>query len=240
MPINIYPTEEKLIGALADYIIASANQSIEKNNRFSFVVSGGNSPQKLYALLASPALKKKVAWERVDFFFGDERYVPKTDPDSNYRMVKQVLFDPLHIDASHIFSIDTTKDPQVAAKEYTDVITHYFSGYTCRFDFVLLGLGDNAHTASLFPATVVLEDRLPAVSSVYLSDKKLFRITMNAPLLNLASRITFLVYGEAKSTAVYNVLKGESDAEQFPAQLISPKNGELKWFMDKAAALKLI
>lgn len=239
MGVNIYPSEEKLFTALANYFVLIVETSLTDNNRFSFVLSGGNSPRKLYELLASPAFATRVPWERVDFFFGDERYVPLTDRESNYKMVNQSLFEPLQIKPSQIYGIDTGKNPAESAEGYAETISQYFSSYTSHFDFVLLGLGDNAHTASLFPSTPVLKDSVPSVASVFLADQHAFRITMNAPMLNLASHIVFLVYGASKADAVCQVLKAPRDPDHFPAQLISPRNGNLQWFMDTAAASKI-
>ena len=239
MQVNIFPNEEALIFALANYIVESASQSIAKNKKFSLVLSGGNSPKKLYGLLASDPFRNKIQWEYVYFFFGDERYVPSTDPESNYGMVKTVFFDPLHIHPSHIFPVDTNLNTQAAAQQYAEQIGNYFAGENWRFDLVLLGLGDNAHTASLFPSTQVLLDTIPSVSSVFLKDKSVFRITMNVPLLNQAHYIVFLVYGESKAEAVHHVLEDAYNADYFPAQLIAPQHGELTWFLDAEAASKL-
>ena len=224
---------------MANYVVESAQQSIAKNKKFSIVLSGGNSPKKLYGLLASDQFRDKIEWEYVYFFFGDERYVPSNDPESNYGMVKKVFFDPLHIQQSHIFPVDTKLNTHAAAQQYAELVSNYFAGQDWRFDLVLLGLGDNAHTASLFPSTQVLLDTIPFVSSVFLEDKSVFRITMNAPLLNQAHRIVFLVYGESKAMAVQHVLEDVYNADHFPAQLIAPQNGELQWFLDTDAASKL-
>ncbi|MEO7529750.1 MAG: 6-phosphogluconolactonase [Sediminibacterium sp.] len=239
MQLNIFHNEEELIVALANYVVESAKQSIARNKKFSIVLSGGNSPKKLYALLASDLFREKIQWEHVYFFFGDERYVPSTDPESNYGMAKTVLFDPLHIQPSHIFPVDTKLNPQAAAQQYAEQISNYFAAEDWRFELVLLGLGDNAHTASLFPSTPVLLETVASVSSVFLEDKSVYRITMNAPLLNQAHRIAFLVYGESKAIAVQHVLEDAYNADLFPAQLIAPQSGELVWFLDTEAASKL-
>lgn len=239
MQINIFQNEDELIFALANYVVGSAKQSIAKNKKFSIVLSGGNSPKKLYGLLASDQFREKIQWEYVYFFFGDERYVPSTAPESNYGMVKTVFFDPLHIQQSHIFPVDTKLNTHAAAQQYAELISNYFAGEDWRFDLVLLGLGDNAHTASLFPSTPVLLDTIPFVSSVFLADKSVFRITMNAPLLNQAHHIVFLVYGESKAMAVQHVMEDAYNADHFPAQLIAPQYGELTWFLDTEAASKL-
>lgn len=154
-------------------------------------------------------------------------------------MVKKALFDPLRIAETQIFPVDTSVEPEVAAQKYSEVIKDFFKGKEIHFNLVLLGLGDDAHTASLFPGTPVLRDDKPSVQEVYLQDKKVYRITLNAPLINQARHIAFLVYGEGKAEAVHHVIEDTKDIDNFPAQLIKPFDGELQWFLDSAAASNL-
>lgn len=238
MKLNIFDTEAEVLEKLAEYFTTASLQSITVNKRFTVALSGGSSPKKLYELL-STAYRDKIDWSKVHFFFGDERYVPHTDPDSNYLMAKKALFDPLAIPETHIFAVDTSVEPDAAAHKYAEVIKDFFNGGEIRFDLVLLGLGDNSHTASLFPNTHVLYDKEPSVKEVFLEDQKVYRITLNAPLINQACRIAFLVYGKGKAEAVHHVIEDKQDMNNFPAQLIKPEKGELQWFLDKAAASKL-
>lgn len=240
MNMHIFKTSDEVITNLAAFLVEAARLSIINRGKFSIALSGGVSPQKLYELLSSAAFRGQVEWDKVYFFFGDERYVPKTDPASNYLMVKKALFKPLNIHPSHIFSVDTKLDPREAAEQYTKVISDYFGDEEWRFDLVLLGLGDNCHTASLFPYTPVLHDTLPSVAAVYLEDQGVYRITMNAPLINQAHQVAFLVYGEGKARAVQHVIEDERNTDHFPAQLIAPQHkAALQWFLDAAAASKL-
>ncbi len=238
MKLNIFKTPEEVLKKLAEYFISVAQQSISAHGRFSVALSGGSSPKKLYELLASEN-RDKIDWNKVYFFFGDERYVPKTHPDSNYLMVQKALFDPLVISETHIFPVNTSVDPEIAAQKYSEVVKDFFKGEEMHFDLVLLGLGDNSHTASLFPDTPVLQDEVPSVKEVYLEDQQVYRITLNAPLINLAHHIAFLVYGAGKAVAVHHVIEDKHDINNFPAQLIKPHNGELQWFVDRAAASNL-
>jgi 6-phosphogluconolactonase len=238
MKLNIFDTENEVLDALAAHFVKIADEAISSKGKFSVALSGGNSPKKLYELLAS-SYRDKVAWEKVYFFFGDERYVPQTDPESNYLMVKKALFDPLHISSSNIFPVDTSLNPKEAAQRYEDEIEAFFYEDELSFDLILLGLGDNSHTASLFPFTPVLHDRTPGVKAVFLQDQQVYRITLNAPLINEAQHIAFLVYGEGKAIAVHHVLEDDEDIEEFPAQLIEPIVGEVEWFLDSAAASML-
>lgn len=239
MKINIFKTEAEVLDGLAKYFVAIANEAIDKYGQFSVALSGGNSPKKLYGLLSSPVYKNMVQWSKVYFFFGDERYVPLTDVESNYGMAKKALFEPLQVNAANIFAVDTLLPPAIAAAQYAATLHSYFAGGDMKFDLILLGLGDNAHTASLFPFTTVLQDESVSVKAVFLTDLKKYRITFTAPLINQANNIAFLVYGQGKAAAVKNVIENEPDIENFPAQLIAPANGTLQWFMDEEAASSL-
>lgn len=238
MELNIFNTESEVLDALAEHFVKLAKEAIAAQGKFSVALSGGSSPKKLYELLAS-SYADEVEWEKVYFFFGDERNVPHTDPESNYLMAKKALFAPLAISPDHIFPVDTTLDPKDAAAKYEEEIVEFFDEEELSFDLVLLGLGDNSHTASLFPFTPVLHDRIPGVKEVFLQDKQVYRITLNAPLINEAKHIAFLVYGEGKAIAVHHVLEDDEDIEDFPAQLIDPIVGEIQWFLDVPAAAML-
>lgn len=236
MKINVFNNEDEVLNGLANYFVETAASSIANHGQFSVALSGGNSPKKLYELLASPSFKNRIEWNKVHFFFGDERFVPQTDPQSNYLMAKKALLEPLDLSYKQIFPVDTSVSPEDAAKKYTIDINHYFAGVDVCFDLVLLGLGDNSHTASLFPHTPVLNDKTASVKEVFLDDQQVYRITMTAPLINQAHHIAYLVYGKGKAEAVHHVIEDENDVENYPAQLIKPQNGDLQWFLDTDAA----
>jgi 6-phosphogluconolactonase len=238
LKLNIFKEPEDVIEGLAEYFVAIAQQSIASGQRFSVALSGGSSPKKLYEKLAS-VYKDKLDWTKVYFFFGDERYVAQTDANSNYLMAKNALFQPLSIAQTQIFAVDTSAEPDVAAQKYYQVIKGFFNGQENSFDLVLLGLGDNSHTASLFPDTDVLDDTEPSVKEVFLNDQKVYRITLNAPLINQARHTAFLVYGKEKAEAVHHVIEDQKDIKHFPAQLIKPVNEELQWFLDESAASRI-
>ena len=234
--ISIFKTIEELTTAVADHFVTIARNSISSRGEFNVVLSGGSSPKRLYEMLASPDYNHKVEWDKVHFFFGDERYVPANDPENNALMVKKAMFDPINISSSNIFAIDTSLSPDEAAKKYISTITDHFKDQQTRFDLILLGLGDNSHTASLFPFTLVLSDKSASVKAVFLEDQNVYRITMTAPLINQARHIAFLVYGKAKAEAVRHVLEDELNERKYPAQLIHPEKGDLQWYLDEAAA----
>jgi len=238
MRLNIFNNSDEAIKAVAAYFIKLAQQAISENGQFNVSLSGGSSPKKLYELLASTNLKEQIDWTKVYFFFGDERYVPHDHADSNYLMSHNALFAPLNINEKQIFKVDTELDPASAALDYQRCICNHFNDEPV-FDLVLLGLGDDAHTASLFPHTSLLWIDEEFVKEVYLEDKAVYRISMTAPLINKAKNIAFLTFGAGKADAIKFVLEADKDIDNYPAQLINPSNGDLQWFIDEAAAAKL-
>ena len=165
--------------------------------------------------------------------------MPQDHKDSNYLMAKKALFEPLLISPANVYAVDTTFEPAEAAAKYWTLISTFFDEDEPNFDLILLGLGDNSHTASLFPHTPVLHDTKPGVKEVWLEDQQVWRITLNAPLINEGRYIAFLVYGEGKAIAVHHVLEDDEDIEEYPAQLIDSIAGETLWFLDEAAAADL-
>ena len=235
MAIHVFPSGDEAIQALARFFIDHAQNAIAERGRFNVSLSGGNSPKKLYELLATE-YTRAIDWSKACFFFGDERYVPLDHPDSNALMAKKALFDPLQIDPAQVYAVDTALEPAKAASAYIEAIAAHFKTDPIRFDLTLLGLGDDAHTASLFPHTPVLKEKEATVRSVFLTDKNVYRITMTAPLINQSRQIAFLTYGSSKATAVNRILKGEKNIETYPVQLIDPAHGDISWFMDESAA----
>lgn len=237
MTFNVFENKEEAITVLARYFVQLAKEAIAENGLFTVALAGGLTPQRLHLALSSPPFREEVDWKRVYFFFGDERYVPCTDKESNYRMANETLFHPLGIPPHHIFKINTTLSPQEAAEDYQLSLEKFFNSKEIRFDLILLGMGDNAHTASLFPYSDILHDAVPAVKAVELFEQKTWRITFNAPLINNAARIAFLVIGSGKAEAVKHVLNDDPEGiviDLYPAQLI--RNERVAWFTDKDAA----
>jgi 6-phosphogluconolactonase len=237
--ISVFKEEAGVLVALANFIVSQAKDAVARNGRFNIALSGGSSPKKLYELLATDTYRDKIEWEKVFFFFGDERYVPLYHKDSNYLMAVHALFDPLNIHQDHVFAVNTVLPPVDAAHEYEERIRHHFGNNKCRFDLILLGLGDNSHTASLFPYTKVLHEQKALVKEIFVDEVNMYRITFTAPLINDAHHIAFLVYGAGKAEAVHHILEDERNIEAYPAQLIKPVDGTLHWFLDKGAAAKI-
>lgn len=237
--LKIFKTPEAVLTALADFIVEKSKEAISKNGKFNVALSGGSSPKKLYELLASDLYKTKIEWSNVFFFFGDERYVPLYHRDSNYLMTVHALFEPLSISNDNIFSVNTSLPPAEAAKDYEQRILDHFLELPARFDLILLGLGDNSHTASLFPHTNVLHEKKALVKEIFVDEVNMYRITFTAPLINSAHNIAFLVYGAGKAVAVHHILRDAKDIELYPAQLIHPISGNLYWFLDDEAAARI-
>lgn len=239
--LKIFLEVEDLLNALAEHICEVAAEAIEARGEFTFVLSGGSAPPKLHALLASAAFRHKIDWSKTYFFFGDERFVPEGDPQRNSLMAEKTLFKPLKIRKSQIFTIDASLSPVASANSYWQQITQHFKGKPVAFDLNLLGLGTNAHTASLFPHTKVLTETEATVKSIFVEEVGMERITMTAPLINQSRQIVFLVFGEEKKEAVYNVLENEAGTPaDYPARLISTDAQKVQWYVDEAAASLLI
>jgi len=238
--LKIYNKSDDLINALAEAVRDASKEAIDARGQFNFVLSGGGSPRKLYELLSSETFKNQIEWDKTWFFFGDERFVPEGDAQRNSLMAKQTLFEPLNIPEARIFKVDTSDSPEAAAQSYSETIAAHFQKMPIVFDFVLLGLGDDAHTASLFPNTDVLKATGATFKSVFVKEVDMYRITMTAPLINQAREIAFLVFGESKSEAVHQVLKDKTgSATQYPARLISTNENKVVWYLDTAAASRL-
>ena len=237
--LKIFNKVDDLIKALAENICEIAKLAIQDRGEFNFVLSGGSSPKKLYELLASESFKNKIDWDKTYFFFGDERFVPENDSQRNSVMVKEALFQPLNIKKENIFEVDTTNSPEKSAEKYWNSIVKHFNGKPIEFDFILFGLGDNSHTASLFPNTSVLKETDSTIKSLFVEEVAMNRITMTASLINQAKNIAFLVFGAGKAEAVFHILKDKTgSANEFPARLIKSA-GKVVWFLDHSAAEKL-
>jgi len=236
MSVLIYNSAEELFTDLSEDIIKIGSQAISERGRFDFVLTGGNSPKKLYELLAT-SYKERLDWSKVFFFFGDERNVTPNHESYNGLMAKRAILDPLNIAEDHIFYVNTNLEPEQAAQAYNDAILSHFEGTELSFDLILLGMGDDAHTASLFPETTILTNTEVAVSAVYVDKLSTYRISFTAPLINKAKNIAFLVFGAAKADAIKHVLgQEEKNTTLYPSQLIKPINGNLTWFLDDDAA----
>jgi 6-phosphogluconolactonase len=237
--IEIYPDLESLSRAAAALLVTQANRAVAARGRFSVALAGGTTPRRTYELLAAPPLVDQAPWDRVHVFWGDERCVPLDDPRSNARLAKAAWLDRVPIPGDQIHPLDCPRDPAAAARQYEAQLREFFAGQPPRLDLVLLGLGDDGHTASLFPGTPALKARRRWTAAVSLAEQDRCRVTLTAPLINQAAVVAFLVAGKSKAGVLREVLHGPRDPARLPAQLIRPQNGELLWLADLAAAAQL-
>ena len=239
MKPDISQSVEELSRKVADWIVQYIMGVLARQDRFTISLSGGNTPRQLFRLLASAEYRNKIAWEKMHVFWGDERYVPANDDRNNAKMAFEELLDHVPIDRNHIHAMSTVLSPEESALAYEKTLREYFGETGNSFDLVLLGLGDDAHTLSLFPGYAIVHEKNRWVYAFYLSKQDMYRISLTAPIVNRASMVLFLVTGADKAVAVDRVLYGEHDPDLYPAQMIQPYNGECKWFLDKAAATEL-
>ncbi|MEJ2635826.1 MAG: 6-phosphogluconolactonase [Calditrichia bacterium] len=236
MRIQVYSDREEMSRAAADFFVQTAKEAVEAHGRFIVALSGGSTPKETYRILAQAPFKQQVPWEKTYIFWGDERCVPWDDPRSNAHMTYDTLLKYVTVPSKHIFRMQCALSPKEAASQYEAVLHQLFDGDQPRFDLIFLGLGENGHTASLFPNSEVLTEKSRLVSEVYLPELEMYRITFTAYLINQAANVAFLVSGKKKSEILPKVIEGPRKPEELPAQLIEPLEGEIYWFIDQAAA----
>jgi 6-phosphogluconolactonase len=223
----------------AEEIAHFAGEAVCTHGEFTLCLSGGSTPAATYEMLGSK-FHFSIDWKEVQFFWGDERCVPPEDAASNYAMTLRMLLSKLTLKPSQVHRIPGEKSPEEAAGAYEDELRNHFGlgeGEFPRFDLVLLGLGENSHTASLFPGSPAIHESERLALAVEVDDPtQRHRVTVTPPVINNATRVMFLVAGKAKAQAVWNILKGPRDVDKFPAQVIAPEHGEIVWLLDKAAA----
>lgn len=202
--------------------------------KFSVALSGGSTPQALYQLLAAEPFRSQVDWTKVHIYFGDERCVPPDHPDSNYRMARLAMLDALPIARDNIHRMKGEDPPHAAAIEYGKLLKDKFGDGGC--DLTLLGMGDDGHTASLFPGTVALDETEHRCVANYVEKLNAWRITMSAPFLNRSKAVLILTAGSGKARRIHEVLSGPHEPHRLPIQLIAPTSGQLTWLLDTAAA----
>ena len=237
--IRVYNDLEALSQAAAELFTVQSRQASLICGRFSFALSGGETPRRLYEILAASPYRERIHWDEVHIFWSDERCVPEDDPRNNATMARQVLLDYVPIPPDHIHPIRCDQSPQQAAIQYEKELKDFFSTQNPNFHLVLLGLGENGHIASLFPHTPVLNEQVKWVSDAYIKQLGMYRITFTAPFINQANQVVFLVSGADKAQVLENVLEGPYQPHDLPAQLIRPNGEHPIWLVDKAASHKL-
>jgi 6-phosphogluconolactonase len=238
--LKIFPNIEELNRFAAEKFVEIANEAIEKRGQFTIALAGGSTPKSLYQLLSGEIFKNKVDWSRCFFYFGDERNVSPDDAESNFRMAHENLFEPLGIHVNNIFPWMTGyESPEITAQIYAAEIKRVFGlreNEFPRFDLILLGMGADGHTASLFPFTGALRETEKTAAANPVEKLRTIRLTLTFPVINNARNVIFLVAGEEKATTLREVLEGEFQPEKFPSQNVKPARGELFWLLDKNVA----
>ncbi len=234
--IKVYPDLEALSRAAAALLVGQANLAVAARGRFSVALAGGSTPRRTYELLAEPSLADQASWDRVHVFWGDERCVPLADPRSNAGMAMAAWLDRASIPRAQIHPMDCAPDPAAAARDYEAHLREFFAGQPPRLDLVLLGLGSDGHTASLFPGSPALAEGDRWAAPVFAAEGGPHRVTLTAPLINQARLVAFLVSGPGKAAILAEILQGPRDPLRLPAQLIQPHAGELVWLVDQPAA----
>jgi 6-phosphogluconolactonase len=235
--IRILENAEGVAHAAADCFVDITLSSISAQGRFSVALAGGSTPRRTYELLATEEYRNRIAWPKVHIFFSDERCVPPMHADSNYRMADKAMISLLPIPSQNVHRMAGEGDANANASLYEDDLRTFFDGAPePRFDLVLLGMGDDGHTASLFPGTRALSEAEAWVIANWVEKLNTYRITLTPPAINHAANIIFLVTGAGKAERLPQVIRGARDPQKLPSQLIQPVNGSLVWLVDKAAA----
>jgi 6-phosphogluconolactonase len=240
--VEIFPAPKEMTEAAAKFFAARAAEAVSARGRFAAALCGGKTPAALYTLLAKAPFASQIPWTRVHLFWGDERCVPPDHEDSNYRMVKDLLLDHLPIPAANVHRMPGEMDPVEAAARYEEELRGFFAPHGDGFpvfDFILLGLGEDGHTASLFPGTRAIHESARWVVGYYVDPQKGWRITLTPPAINTARMVVFIVTGAGKASVLRSILEGPDRPDTLPAQIVRPDGGELLWMLDREAAGRL-
>jgi 6-phosphogluconolactonase len=233
--MHVYRDSAALARALAEFFITTGRLAMADRGAFWVALAGGNTPRATYELLGSEVFRDQLSWSDVFVYFGDERCVPPTDEQSNYRMAQRAFLDAVRIPPANVHRIRGEIDPGHAANEYASVIRTDL-GESPHFDLIMLGLGKDGHTASLFPGTPPDTDDAALVRAVYAQSQMMWRVTMTPKLINMARNVVFGVQGQEKAQILATVYEGPRDPENYPAQIVAPSSGKLTWFVDEVAA----
>jgi 6-phosphogluconolactonase len=232
--IRVMGDESTVARAAAERVIQAAASAVETTGRFHLALSGGRTPRPVYELLAADGNLGRIQWAAVHIYFTDERQVPPTHADSNFRLASDTLLDLVPIPPQNIHRMKGELEPEAAAAEYGRMLSETFSDG--GLDLAILGVGEDGHTASLFPRHPALQERQHRCVAARIDQLGAWRITLTAPFLNRSREVMVLVTGENKAGIVQQVLEGEPDPLRLPIQLIDPPEGRITWILDSAAA----
>ena len=237
--ICIFPDLEALSQAAADFLLSLYKDASASKGRFVVAFSGGSTPRRFFSLLAASPYREQIAWGSMHIFWADERCVPREHPDSNYKLAHEVLLSKVPIPAQNIHEIKGEKNPEQAAREYEDSLRQFFGTQSLPvFDLIVLGVGVDGHTASLFPGTTAVHERARIALPVYAEAPKPGRVTLTLPVLNNASQVFFLASGREKAVVLHEILE-DGNPKHYPAGLVQPIHGRLMWLIDRGAASHL-
>lgn len=230
---TVWKDHKSMSIAAAHFFVTACQRAVNSEGRFAVALSGGNTPKKFFELLGSPEFSRNIPWKKVHFFWSDERFVPHTSPESNYHTARKQLLDRIDIPPANINPVPVTGDPEQSARQYEQSVKKFFLNKPASFDWVMLGTGNDGHTASLFPNTPVLIENRKLIKQVWVKDKQAWRISFTYPLINRAKQIVLLVSGGEKQRVVETVFTRRA-RKIFPVQYITPERSI--WFLDDEAA----
>ncbi|MDO1528834.1 6-phosphogluconolactonase [Fulvimonas sp. R45] len=237
--LRVHADADAMTRAAADAFVATAQAALAAHGRFGVALAGGGTPKPLYELLAAAPYRDRLDWSRVEVFFGDERCVPPDSPRSNYRMAHEALLSKVPLPPANVHRLRGEDEPALAALAGEQDLRHAFRRDWPRFDLVLLGIGDNGHTASLFPGCACLRERERAVCAQYVESQHEWRLTLTLPVLDAAAAVWLLADGAGKADVLAQVLDGPWQPDVLPMQYVAPAQGEYVWWLDRAAAARL-
>lgn len=240
--LKIYPTPAALFEAAAQDFVQQATTAVKARGRFTVALSGGSTPKGLFGVLSTKD-RNLLPWDKMFFFWGDERHVPPDNPDSNYLMARETLLSKVPVPEANIHRVLAEEtDANQASEQYEDTLKKFFSlgpGQLPHFDLILLGMGPDGHTASLFPRSKGLQEKQRLVIANWVEKFSTYRITFTAPVLNAARVVEFLIAGADKAPALHEVLEGNASAEDYPSKVVQPDHGKLVFRVDHLAAADL-
>jgi 6-phosphogluconolactonase len=239
MELHIYKNPDELSHAVAKWIADDIATTLKKQDRYTIALSGGSTPKALHKILAASPYKEQIDWTKLHVFWGDERDVPFEDDRNNAKMAYDTLLNFVPVPATQIHAMRTDIGPVESAAEYEKILHEYFDRSPDSFDLVLLGMGDDGHTLSLFPGTAAVHEEKAWTIAYFLKAQDMYRITLTKTIVNKAARIAFLTTGAGKAHALKEVQEGTYNPDLYPSQEIKPVRGELHWFVDEAAAAGL-
>jgi 6-phosphogluconolactonase len=234
--IQIYKTKAELVQAASELFVSAIEGAIQKSGRCTIALAGGNTPREVYQTLAADPFKRRIDWRKLHLFWGDERMVPPDHADSNFGMARAAMLAQVPIPVANVHRLKGEISPAQAASEYEAELRRVFQNQPMQFDLILLGIGEDGHTASLFPGTDALAEIARPVTAVYVPKFDKWRVTLTFPVINQAHEVAFLIAGKSKAQIVADILELSQPEAKWPASMVQPEEGVLHWLLDAEAA----